>query len=28
MRAYPVSKAVNKPSNDSTECIERVEAIA
>jgi putative SOS response-associated peptidase YedK len=28
MTAYPVSKAVNKPSNDSTECIERVEAIA
>jgi len=28
MMAYPVSKAVNKPSNDSTECIERVEAIA
>lgn len=24
MTAYPVSKAVNKPSNDSTECIERI----
>lgn len=28
MMAYPVSKTVNKPSNDSAECIERVEAIA
>jgi putative SOS response-associated peptidase YedK len=26
MLAYPVSKVVNKPSNDSVECIERVEA--
>lgn len=25
MMAYPVSKAVNKPSNDRAECIERVE---
>ncbi len=25
MMAYPVSKAVNKPSNDSTECIESLE---
>lgn len=25
MTAYPVSKAVNKPSNDSTECIESIE---
>ncbi len=24
MTAYPVSKTVNKPSNDSTECIERI----
>jgi putative SOS response-associated peptidase YedK len=25
MEAYPVSKAVNKPSNDSSECIESIE---
>jgi putative SOS response-associated peptidase YedK len=26
MTAYPVSKAVNKPVNDSAECTERIEA--